>query len=292
MNAHFTNMGIVETILCLQAGKCFFNFLPFLCLREVRNQASVISMLILMVTDTVITGFLLGLWSGGWIVSPSTEVIFLRFLGFQNEAYKKIPLLLPWVSFSEEWSRSHINQRGGPARAEATLTMQSCLLSLTCWLIAASYSQYPFLSLSDTPPVCEIWDWRCPFKYIHEDKKFDWLLPSIGLALGSTLFCSTMESRNSIARTILEKRQPWNKLVMPCLLVISAAVSFIFLPPFLAISTWFIVALDRLCALFRLQIPEPLITVHNAVEHSQAEEYIDIVYGQHENYTKNKKSLV
>ncbi|KAM5193045.1 uncharacterized protein ACMZJ9_013097 [Mantella aurantiaca] len=284
-------MGIVETVLCLQAGKCVFNLFPFLCLREIHNQAAIISLLILMVTDTVITGSLLCLWIGGWIMSPSTDVISLRFLGFQNEAYKAIPLLLPWVCFSEELSRSHMNHQGGPARAEATLSIQSRLLSLTCWLIAASYSQYPFLLLLDSPPVCETWDWKCPFKYIHENNKIDLLLLSIGFALGSNLFCSTIGSKCSIARTILEKRHPLNKLVMLSLLLVGTAVAFIFLPPFIAVNSWSIVALDRLCGLFRLQIPEPLITVHSAVKHSQIKDCMDNVYKQHE-CTDNKKSLI
>ncbi|KAM9329582.1 uncharacterized protein PAF06_004202 [Gastrophryne carolinensis] len=253
-------MAVVDSVLCLQVGKCIFNFLPFLCLRKVHNQVSFISLLLLSVTDTMITGFLLCLWIGGY----STEGVYLRFLAFQNNTYQTIILLLPWLCISEEWSRLRINQRGGKSTTKTILSMQSRLLSLACWLFAASYnSKNPLLIFLETSPECETWDWRCPFTYLNEEKYLDWLLPSIGLVLGTTLFYSSTGNGHPVVNSIIKKGKTQDNVMFSFLLVSSTGASLIFLPPFMAVSSWTIIAIDKLSRLLQRQMPEPLITVYN-----------------------------
>ncbi|XP_044129090.1 uncharacterized protein LOC122922526 [Bufo gargarizans] len=265
-------MEIQAAVLCMQVGKCFFNFLPFLFLREARSQSSTISLLILLMTDTVITGFLLGLWFGGWLLSPSTDVVFLRFLSFQNETYRSIPLLIPWICFSEEWSRPRMNKWSGQCVAETPLSVQSRLLSLTCWLIAALYGKHMIPEYLDIAPECAHGEWECLFTYIHASRTCEWLLLAIGLVLGATLFHSTMEKRESISNIWFEKKRTFKQLVPPLLLITSSVVAFYFLPPFIAVCSWSILALDSLCSFLRFQVSQPLNTVYSALEQVQVKD--------------------
>ncbi|KAM4809926.1 uncharacterized protein WCC33_018749 [Rhinophrynus dorsalis] len=113
-----------ETILSLQAGKSALNFLPFLFLRDVQNQTAFTSLLILTVTDTLITVFLFSLWIGGWQLSFSLETVALQFLWFQNETYRCITMLIPWVGLSEEWCRSLLHGCGRLTALEKSLSLQ------------------------------------------------------------------------------------------------------------------------------------------------------------------------
>ncbi|XP_075684983.1 uncharacterized protein LOC142653773 [Rhinoderma darwinii] len=262
-------MEIQETVLCILLGKCFFNFLPFLFLQEAQSQSSIISLVILLMTDTVVTGFLLCLWFGGWLLSPSTDLVFLRFLSFQNETYRSIPLLLPWICFSEEWSRSRMNKWGGGPIGDTHLSVQSRLLSLTCWLIAALYGKHMIPDFLETLPECNHWQWQCLFTYINARTTFDWLLLSIGLVLGTTLFQSTTENRESLLNIFFIENRPFKALVTPLLLSAGTIVSFYFLPPFFAVCSWSILALDSLCSILRFPIFRPLRTVYSALEDVQ-----------------------
>ncbi|XP_073527134.1 uncharacterized protein [Phyllobates terribilis] len=260
-------MEIKLAVLYMQLGKCCYNCLPFLFLREAHSQSSIISLLILLMTDTVITGFFLFLWFSGWILSPSTDVVFLKFLSFQNETYRYIPLLIPWICLSEEWSRSRMNKWSGKPMAETPLSVQSRLLSLTCWLIAASYGTHMVSEYVEIQSECDQREWHCLFTLLNKSRTFDCLLPSIGLLLGTTLFYSTIENKEtSIISLWVQERRTFKGLVAPILVAISTIVSFYFLPPFIAVSSWSILALDSVCGLLRLHISQPPSTVCGALE--------------------------
>lgn len=222
-------------------------------------------------TDTVITGLLLCLWFGGWLLPPSTDVVFLRFLSFQNETYRSIPLLIPWICFGEEWSRSHMNKWGGPSMAETPLSVQSRLLSLTCWLIAALCGMHMIPEYPEIPPECDHGEWQCLFTYINASRNFDWLLLSIGLVLSITLFHSMPGSMESTINTWLEEKRTFKGLVAPLLLNTGLIVSFYFLPPFIAVCSWSVLALDSMCG----HISQPLSTVYNALEDVQVKDTED-----------------
>ncbi|KAM4052073.1 uncharacterized protein ACNLHF_027803 isoform 2-T2 [Anomaloglossus baeobatrachus] len=258
-------MEMQLTVLCMQLGKCCYNFLPFLFLREAHSQSCIISLLILLMTDTLITGFFSFLWFSGWLLPPSTDVVFLRFLSFQNETYRSILLLIPWICLSEEWTRSRINKW-----AETSLSVQSSLLSLTCWLIAASYGMHMIQEYEEIQPECDQREWHCLFTHINKSRTFDWLLLSIGLVLGTTLLHSPIENKKtSIINLWVEEKRTFKGLMAPVCLTVGTIASFYFLPPLIAVNSWSLLALDSLCGLLRFQNTQPLSTVCSALEDVQ-----------------------
>ncbi|KAG8596100.1 hypothetical protein GDO81_001733 [Engystomops pustulosus] len=252
-------MATQETVLCMQLGKCFFNFLPFPFIREAHSQSSIISLLILIVTDALITGFLILLWFGGWLLSTSQDVVFMRFLTFQNETYRTIPLLIPWICFSEEWSRSHTIKLGGTLTAETPLSAQSRLLSVTCWLIAGLIGKQMIAESMEMALECDHGEWLCLFTFINTSRTCDWpLLLSVGLLLGITLFHSTKETQVSVINIWSEEKRNFKELAAPLLLTLGSLISFFFLPPFITVNSWSILALNPICSLFRFLISQPL----------------------------------
>ncbi|KAG9486908.1 hypothetical protein GDO78_007001, partial [Eleutherodactylus coqui] len=169
-------MDIPRTVLYMQLGKCLFNLMPFFFRRPSLNQSSNISLLILVMTDTVITGFLMCVWFGGRSLSPGTDVVFLRFLSFQNETYRSIPLLIPWICFSEEWSRSHMNKWDGTLPARTALSVQSRLLSLACWLVATLKGKHVIPEYLEIPQEGDHGEWKYLFTYLNANRTFDWQL--------------------------------------------------------------------------------------------------------------------
>ncbi|CAN2390732.1 hypothetical protein PRIEUP_LOCUS769 [Pristimantis euphronides] len=265
-------MYIQITVLCMQLGKCFINLLPFFFQRTPLNQSSIISLLILVVTDTTITGFLVIVWFGGWSLSPDTDVIFLRFLYFQNETYQSIPLLIPWICFSEGWSRSRTNKWGSTLTAGTTLSVQSRLLSLTCWLLAALNGKHRIPEYLEIPQDSNHEEWKYLFTYLNTNRTFDWLLLSIGLVLGITLLYSTEGKRESILNKRFEEKKTLMGLLTSLLLSTSTIVSLCFLPPFITVSSWSILVLDSVCGVLRFPNSQPLSTVCSALEDVQVQD--------------------
>ncbi|XP_053558340.1 uncharacterized protein LOC128649224 [Bombina bombina] len=253
-------MGMEETILSLQIGKSALNFLPFLCGPKVQNQTVISSLLIVIVTDTLITGFLLSLWFSEWPLAFGLEKVSLRFLCFQNETYSCIALLVPWVCLSEEWCRSRLFRWSGLTGAEQSLSAQASLLSLTCWIFAAFCGSHIF---NMQPTECSSWEWSCLFIHLNQDKIHDWLLPCTGIVLGISLSYSSLTPWDSELDTMWWRGKSFCILLTHILLGVGTLITFWFLPPFLAVSSWSVLALEGTCSIFRLQTPEPLKSVHS-----------------------------
>ncbi|KAM3940308.1 uncharacterized protein RB166_000294 [Leptodactylus fuscus] len=216
-----------------------------------------------------VTGFLLGLWFGGWLFSPSTDTVFLRFLSFQNETYRSIRLLIPWICFCEEWSQAHKKKQRDTTMTETPFSIQCRLLSLSCWIIAASHGKQMIPDYLESQPKCNHGEWQCLFTYINASRSIDWLLLPIGLVLGTTLLYSVTGKRESIIHVIFEEKTSIKELVTPLLLTTGTMVSFYFLPPFITVGSWSILALDSLCGILRSHISQPLTTVCSALEDGQ-----------------------
>ncbi|XP_063310994.1 uncharacterized protein LOC134611250 [Pelobates fuscus] len=255
-------MGLEETILMLLIAKNAINFLPFCFLKHMHNQTMITSTLILMFTDTVIAGYLLFVWFTGWPLSNGFELVSLRFLCFLNETYWCVSLLLPWASINEELVHMYLHRWGNLAGSAQTLFLQACLISLTSWLVAASYGFNCFRGLSFKVAECDLQIWRCLFTYLHEAPNFNLLIPFTGVVLGGTL-SYTIFVYNHYAPFKVEIGEKHYKLSMKALLFSIVVVgSFWVLPPVLAVSSLSTLSLDTLIGIFRIHNLEQLSTVH------------------------------
>ncbi|KAM4710360.1 uncharacterized protein O3C94_000321 [Discoglossus pictus] len=258
-----TVMGMEATILSLHLGKTALNLIPLLCRPGVQSRAVETSLLILIITDIGITGFLLSLWFTGWPLSLGLDKVSLRFLCFQNETYRCVALLLPLLCISEEWCRSCLLRY---RRSEKLLNMQASLLSLACWMVAAFYGSYLFGGCMQAT-ACNSWDWNCIFTYLHQTDMYYLMLPCISAVFGFTLLSNSLALWDYNLNTIWYRDKSPQSLMMCFLLCVGTAAIFLLFPPFLAVSSWSALALDIICGIFRALRSEPLISIHIEEDH-------------------------
>ncbi|OCT97983.1 uncharacterized protein XB22041731.S [Xenopus laevis] len=258
-----------NTILSLQLGKNALNLLPCIFLHVIQNKTIFTSLLILMITDALVTGFLVFFWLTGWPLSLGLEMVALRFLYLQNETYRCVSVLLTMLAFSEEWTRAHFRKCADIGAAEQAFLPQCSLLSLACWMIAIS-NVYPVAStISVLPTMCNNWDWHCLFTFLSDFETSNKILPCIGGVLSITLLCGTLQKTDLVPELRLSI---WRKPRIFMISVLSgtfAAVFFWFLPPFLAVGSWSAFALETCYSILRTQHPESLSTVHPNEEFDQ-----------------------
>ncbi|OCU01222.1 uncharacterized protein XB22041731.L [Xenopus laevis] len=252
-----------NTILSLQLGKNALNLLPCMYLRDVQNKTIFTSLLILMVTDALVTGFLMFLWLTGWPLSLGLEMVALRFLYFQNETYRCVSLLVTMLAFGEEWSRARFRKCADSGAAEQAFSLQCNLLSLTCWLIAIS-NVYPVAStISVLPNTCNDWNYRCLFTFLSDFETSNKLLPCIGGVLSITLLYGTLQKTDpAVPGLKLSIRRKPSSFMISVLSGTFAALFFWILPPFLAVSSWSALALEVCYSILRTQNPDSLSTVN------------------------------
>ncbi|KAE8633398.1 hypothetical protein XENTR_v10001873 [Xenopus tropicalis] len=242
-----------NAILSLQVGKTALNLLPCMFLRDLQNKTIFTSLLILMVTDALVTGFLVFLWLTEWRLSLGLEIVALRFLYLQNETYRCVTILLTMLAFSEEWSRARNKKCADFGAPELAFSLQCSLLSLACWLVAISHAWPVASTIAVLPTMCSNWDWNCLFIFLSEFETSNNILPCIGGVLSISLLCGTLQRTDSVSELKLIKWSQPKSFMIPVLSGTFAILFFWILPPFLAVSSWSALALDICYSILRIQ---------------------------------------
>ncbi|XP_030042261.1 uncharacterized protein LOC115456978 [Microcaecilia unicolor] len=179
-------MNVAESVLCLEILRNMINLPAFPLLRRKKHSIGTYSILILSLTDFLITGYLLIQWACACLEDWHLNRLSLRFMAFQNQMYNSVLLLLPGLLLSEglcsAWS-------SGPL-----LPLLNSLFTLSCWVVGASYGSRDFLWGVLKGEHCLEWGAvRCHISSCLTPPYLpDALLPSIALLLAAAYICSRM----------------------------------------------------------------------------------------------------
>nr|XP_033779934.1 uncharacterized protein LOC117350088 [Geotrypetes seraphini] len=227
-------MSVAESVLCLEILRNVMNLPVLPLLRSRKHSIGTYSILILSLTDFLITGYLLIQWACALLEDRQLNHLSLHFLAFQNQLYNSVLLLLPGLLLSEglcsAWG-------SGPL-----LPLVNCLFTLSCWLVGASYGSRDFLWGVLQGELCPEWgEVRCHISSCLTAPYLpDTLLPSIALLLAATYICSCLGHPKLPHASRVPKIASWGLLWL-------AVVPFLYaVAPFWWLSGPLILGLDSL----------------------------------------------
>ncbi|XP_029437844.1 uncharacterized protein LOC115078904 [Rhinatrema bivittatum] len=201
-------MGVAESVLCLEILRNMLNALVFPLLRKSRQSIGTYSILILTLTDVLITGSLLLLWASACLEDGGLDSLSLRFLAFQNQMYNALLLPLPGLLLSEGLcSACCLGQ---------SLPMLDSLFTLSCWLVGASYGSRDYLQGVLQGELCpDQGKAHCRVSNcLPLPSPPDALLLSISLLLVATYVCSRLGHPERPQPSRVCKATSWNLLWM------------------------------------------------------------------------------